>query len=50
MHAHFSALSALNTFLAVLLVGTAWRLAALHLQATGNPSLQHAGAAMNFQY
>lgn len=50
MHTHFSALSALNTFLAVLLVGTFWRLAALHLQAHSNPSLQHAGQAMNFQY
>jgi hypothetical protein len=50
MHAHFSALNVLNTFLAVLLAGTFWRLLALHLQASPNPSLAHAGAAMNFQY
>lgn len=50
LHTHFSAMSALNTFLAVLLVGTFWRLLALHMQASSNSSLQHAGAAMNFQY
>jgi hypothetical protein len=50
VHTHFSALSALNTFLAVLLVGTVFRLAALHLQCSANSSLSHLGAAMTFQY
>lgn len=50
MHTHFSALSALNTFLAVVLVGTAWRLGALHLAASSNSAMRHAGCAMNFQY
>lgn len=50
MHSHFSALSALNTFLAVLLVGTFWRLASLHLAASTNASASHLGQAMAFQY
>jgi hypothetical protein len=50
MHSHFSALSALNTFLAVLMVGTFWRLASLHLVASNNPTASHLGRAMSFQY
>lgn len=50
MHTHFSALHALNVFLAVLLVGSFWRLLSLHLMASPNPALQHAGVAMNVQY
>jgi len=50
VHAHFSALSALNTFLAVLLVGTAWRLGSLHLAASPHPGLSRVGQAMAFQY
>ena len=46
----FNAMVALNTFLAVVIVGTAWRLVALHLIASGNPGLRNFGAAMDFQY
>lgn len=50
MHVHFSALHALNVFLAVLIVGTAWRLASLHLMASSNPALKHLGVAATTQY
>lgn len=50
MHTHFSALHALNVFLAVLLVGTFWRLLSLHLMASPNTSLAHAGVAMSVQF
>jgi hypothetical protein len=41
---------ALNTFLAVLIVGTAWRLLSLHLVASGNQMQRSVGQAMAFQY
>lgn len=50
MHAHFSAVAAAGVFLAVLVWGTVWRLAAAHLVASNNASLQHIGKAMSFQY
>lgn len=50
MHTHFSAMGALNTFLAVLIVGTAWRLVSLRAAAANNPTLNNIGAAMAFQY
>lgn len=50
MHSHFSAVSAASVFLAVLVWGTLWRLAAAHLVATSNVALQHVGKAMSFQY
>jgi hypothetical protein len=46
----FNAMVALNTFLAVLIVGTAWRLLSLHLVATGNQTYRNLGTAMAFQY
>lgn len=46
----FNAVVALNTFLAVLIVGTAWRLLSLHLVASGNSSAHTLGTAMAFQY
>jgi len=46
----FNAMVALNTFLAVLIVGTAWRLITLHLVASGNATYRNLGAAMAFQY
>lgn len=46
----FNALVALNTFLAVLIVGTAWRLASLHLASSGNQTTKTLGLAMAFQY
>lgn len=50
MHTHFSAMAALNIFLAVLIVGTLWRLASYHMVASKNDSVQHIGKAMGFQY
>jgi hypothetical protein len=50
MHTHFSAVSALSTFFAVLVLGTIWRLIGFHLAANSNATLSHAGRAMLFQY
>lgn len=50
MHTHFSAISALSTFLAVVFLGTIWRLASAHLTASHNPTFQRLGMAMAFQY
>lgn len=50
MPSGFNALVAMNTFLAVLIVGTAWRLISLHLVNSGNQNLTNLGAAMSFQY
>lgn len=50
MHTHFSAVMALNIFLAVLIVGTLWRLASYHLIASDNETLQHLGRAAAFQF
>lgn len=46
----FNAVVALNTFLAVLIVGTAWRLLSLHLVASPNATAHNLGTAMSFQY
>lgn len=46
----FNAAVALNTFLAVLIVGTAWRLSALHAVGSSNALLRTLGQAMSFQY
>ncbi len=46
----FNAMVALNTFLAVLIVGTAWKLIALHLVATNNSTFRNLGTGMLFQY
>lgn len=43
-------MTALNVFLAVLVVGTLWRLSSYHLAASSNESLAHLGKAMAFQY
>lgn len=50
VHTHFSAMTALNAFLAVLIVGTLWRLSSYHLAASKNEGLAHLGKAMSFQY
>jgi hypothetical protein len=50
MHTHFSAVHALNVFLGVLIVGSAWRLASLHLVGAKSAGMQHLGRAMSFQY
>lgn len=50
MHAHFSGLNAINTFLAVLVVGTVWRLASYRLAAADKAEFRNLGQAMAFQY
>lgn len=50
MHTHFSAMSALQTFLAVLIVGSLWRLTAAHMVTASNPTVEYLGRAMLFQY
>ena len=50
MHTHFSAMNALNTFLAVLIVGTLWRLGSYRLAAADRAELRNLGTAMSFQY
>jgi hypothetical protein len=50
LHTHFSAVSALSTFVAVLIVGTMWRLVAYHLIASANPRISQIGQGMAFQY
>lgn len=50
MHSHFSALTALNVFLAVLVVGTLWRLTSMRLAASNTSAGRNLGAAMSFQY
>jgi hypothetical protein len=50
MHSHFSGLNALNTFLAVLVVGTVWRLASYRLAASPRAEFRNLGTAMAFQY
>jgi hypothetical protein len=50
MHTHFSVMSAAQVFLSVLVIGTLWRLATLHLVASKNESAAHLGKAMGFQF
>lgn len=39
-----------HVFLAVLIMGTLWRLTSYHLLASDNPHLQHLGQGMSTQY
>lgn len=50
MHTHFSGLGAINTFLAVLVVGTVWRLGSYRLAASNRAEFRNLGQAMAFQY
>lgn len=50
MHTHFSFMSAAQVFLSVLVIGTLWRLALLHLTASSDEKWSHLGRAMGFQY
>jgi len=50
MHTHFSFMSAAQVFLSVLVIGTLWRLASLHLVASSNERMAHLGKAMSVQY
>lgn len=50
MHTHFSWIGALQAFLSVVIIGTIWKLTAMHLMATSNDTLNHIGKGMSFQY
>lgn len=50
MHTHFSWIGGFQAFLAVVIIGTLWKLLAMHLVATENTTLQHIGKGMAFQY
>ena len=41
---------AVHIFLAVLVLGTLWRISSFHLMASQNVHLQHVGKAMTVQY
>ena len=40
----------LHIYLMVLIFGTGWRLLTLHMIASSNPQISHAGRAMSVQY
>jgi hypothetical protein len=42
--------TALHVFLAVLIMGTLWRLASYHAVASNNETVAHLGRAMAFQF
>ena len=50
MHTHFSVLAALSAFFSVLVLGTFWRLTAMHFVASKHPKLQKIGQGMLVQY
>lgn len=50
MHTHVGAIAAVATMLYIALLGTFWRLLALHAIASKSVTLQHFGAAMLVQY
>jgi hypothetical protein len=51
MHTHFGSItSAVAAFLHVILIGTLWRLVALHMVASPNPTVRGLGRAMGVQY
>jgi hypothetical protein len=51
MHTHFGSATHLGaTFLGVLLAGTFWRLAWMHLMAVQNPTIQGLAKAALAQY
>lgn len=50
VHTHFSAVSAAQAFLAVVIIGGVWRLSAAHLVSASHPTAQLVGKTMLFQY
>lgn len=50
MHIHLSAMSAVITFLYVVVVGALWRFLAVKFAASDNQGLQHLGQAMSGIY
>ena len=50
MHTHVGAIAAVTTMLYIALLGTLWRLLALHSIASSSDTLSNLGKAMLFQY
>jgi hypothetical protein len=50
LHTHFSFLGAAQSFLGVVIIGTLWRVGAMHLVASNNETAQHIGKSMLLQY
>ncbi len=50
LHTHFSWVGATQAFLSVVIVGTVWKLVAMHLVASQSEQLNHLGKGMLFQY
>ncbi|HJP74919.1 MAG TPA: hypothetical protein VJ914_11655 [Pseudonocardiaceae bacterium] len=42
--------AAVHVFVSVLILGTMWRMIAIHAIASSNPTVSHLGAAMRIQY
>lgn len=50
VHTHFSVLHGFQAFLAIVIIGTPWKLIAMYFVASNSPWLQNLGKAMLFQY
>lgn len=50
MHTHIGAIAAITTMVYIALIGTFWRLLAVHATASKSNALSHLGKAMLFQY
>lgn len=50
VHTHIGAIAAVATMLYIALLGTLWRLGAVHFVASSSSTLQNLGKAMLFQY
>lgn len=50
LHTHFSVLHASQAFLAVVVIGTGWKLLGMYAARSSSTQLQHLGLAMLFQY
>jgi hypothetical protein len=50
MHTHIGAIAALTTMIYIALLGTLWRLSALHAIASSSSTLNGLGKAMLVQY
>jgi len=50
MHTHIGAIAAVTTMVYIALLGTLWRLLALHAIASSSSTLSHLGQAMLVQF
>lgn len=50
MHTHIGAIAAVTTMVYIALLGTFWRLLAVHAVASSSNTLSQLGRAMLFQY